>query len=265
MNLHEAERGVDVLESSFPVTTKIASPFLQFRLDLLEKRYIAGSMWVNHFSCFWGAMAHTAAAKARWCFKELQVDDADAIAFGQQAIRVEVRDFPLGPYFGELIAKGGELVPGGGQSARLGDMRVNFTGGEDPSGRQRHEAHQDLHESQLARVIKFESGDSPPLLGWGRLAETPQLAPTEQTHFFPGPGHCVSAVKKLPQNRLVTKSAYLSFFQAPETFFSAHSSMLCSGVTLSFRPPNLVKRSWALEGSCFANSLLTYCAKIEIR
>jgi len=42
------------------------------------------------------------------------------------------------------------------------------------------EAHQGLHEGQLARVIELESGDSPPLLGLRRPAETPELAPIHE-------------------------------------------------------------------------------------
>jgi hypothetical protein len=86
---------------------------------------------------------------------------------------VGVRDFlhqAFGPQFREFVAQGGELVRGGGQSQGLGDMRMKFTGGESPTRREVREARQGLPESQLARVIEFESGDSPPALGLGGLA-----------------------------------------------------------------------------------------------
>ncbi len=58
--------------------------------------------------------------------EELQVNDTETVALGQQAIALRVRDFldqPLGPQFGELITEGRELVPGGGQAQGLDDMR----------------------------------------------------------------------------------------------------------------------------------------------
>ena len=56
-------------------------------------------------------------------FKQFQVDDAEAIAFGQQAITVGVRHAlhpALGPQFGELIAQRGELVGVRGRAQGLG-------------------------------------------------------------------------------------------------------------------------------------------------
>ena len=85
-----------------------------------------------------------------------------------------VRDFlhqAFGPQFGEFVAQGGELVLGRRQAQGLGDLRVKFTGGQGPPGRQVREAHQGLHKGQLARVASLSSGIRRPFLvavGWLR-------------------------------------------------------------------------------------------------
>ena len=76
-------------------------------------------------------------------FKQLQINDAEAIAFGEQTITVGVRDFlhqAFGPKFGDLVAQGGEPVLGRRQAQGLGDLRVKFTGGQGPPGRQARSA-----------------------------------------------------------------------------------------------------------------------------
>jgi hypothetical protein len=95
-------------------------------------------------------------------FEQLQIDDAEPIAFGEQAVTSGVRDFfdqSLGAQLRELVAEGAEFVLIHGAAESLRRIEMYFPGREDTSGRQVREAHQGLHERQLARVIDFESGD----------------------------------------------------------------------------------------------------------
>jgi hypothetical protein len=69
----------------------------------------------------------------------------------------EFGDKALGAEFGEVVAKGSERVAFAGAAKRFEDGGVEFGRGESIAGRDVCEAHERMHESELARVIELEA------------------------------------------------------------------------------------------------------------
>ena len=69
----------------------------------------------------------------------------------------EFGDKALGAEFGEVVAKGSERVAFTGAAKRFEDGGVELGRGEGIAGRDVCEAHERMHESELARVIEFEA------------------------------------------------------------------------------------------------------------
>jgi hypothetical protein len=110
--------------------------------------------------------------------EELQEDEADRIALGQEPVARGVRqlfDETSGAQFGEIVAQRGEGVAIGGRAEGVANARVEVVCREAVGGGDMTEAHERVHERELPRVIELEAGSA--LSGGGdrRVRQLSQL------------------------------------------------------------------------------------------
>lgn len=90
--------------------------------------------------------------------EELEKEQRDGVAGGQQAISAGVRQFPnqrFGPELQQVIAQRCQTVVGRGTAERFNDIRIEFCRGERGTGSDVCEPDQCVHQRQLTRMIEF--------------------------------------------------------------------------------------------------------------
>ena len=115
--------------------------------------------------------------------EELQEDEADRVSLRQELIAVgtwKLGDEPLGSQLGEIVAERGKRIAVGGASERLDDVRVDIRSGEAIAGSDVREAHEGMHQGELAGVIKPQSWNAFPCRTNGRFGEPSEFAAIDE-------------------------------------------------------------------------------------
>ena len=92
-------------------------------------------------------------------FEKLQINDADAIAVGGQAIAAEFGeplDEAFRAQFGKIVAQGAESVFGSRAAEGCGSVAVDFSRGEAVLSGDVREADQGMHQGELSGMIEFK-------------------------------------------------------------------------------------------------------------
>ena len=89
-------------------------------------------------------------------------------------------DEPLGAQLGEIVAERGKRIAVRGTSERLDDVRVDLRSGEAIAGGDVREAHEGVHQGELAGVIEPQSWNAFPCRSNGRFSESLQLAAIDE-------------------------------------------------------------------------------------
>jgi hypothetical protein len=80
-------------------------------------------------------------------------------------------DETFGPKLGEIIAQGGEGIAVGRASECLDDVGMDFHGGKGIASGDVREAHESMHQGELAGVIEPQSRNASSGRGYGRFSE----------------------------------------------------------------------------------------------
>ena len=89
-------------------------------------------------------------------------------------------DEPLGSQLGEIVAERGKRIAVWGTSERLDDVRVYLRRGKAIAGGDVREAHEGVHQGELAGMIDPQSRNAFPCRSNGRFGEPSQLAAIDE-------------------------------------------------------------------------------------
>jgi hypothetical protein len=115
--------------------------------------------------------------------EELQENEANRISLGQELVAAGVCDFgyeALGAQLGEVVPEGSEGVAVGRAFERLNDIGVDFRGGKGIAGSNVCEAGESMHQGELPRMIKPQSGNALSGLSNRRLGQASQVAAVDE-------------------------------------------------------------------------------------
>ena len=90
-------------------------------------------------------------------FEQFEEHEADRVSVWKELIAArlwKLGDETLGAQLGEIVAEGRECIAFGDTSERLDDVRMDFRGGEAVAGGYVREAHEGVHQGELAWVIE---------------------------------------------------------------------------------------------------------------
>src|SRR4029077_13489521 len=115
--------------------------------------------------------------------EQLQKDETDRIALRQELIAAragELRHETFGPQFREVVSRRGQRILFGAAAERLDALGMEFRRREGIAAGNVGEAHERMHQGELARVVKLEPGNALSRRGDRRFGEPAQLTAIDE-------------------------------------------------------------------------------------